>query len=116
MIKLYLKNLTRKFLPGTRIVCPSRIVYVDNILKLPIVPVVMVFTQFDRFESKIRLKIITRNQAATDEVDALVKREVTEKINKICLEPLREVTRKDDPPYAVVSGKTLKSQPSVLNS
>ena len=68
----------------------------------------MVFTKFDEFKNRIRLDIVRGNRAAGDEVDPLVEKEVNEKLKKICLDPLSEITGTDTYPRAVVSGKTLR--------
>ena len=72
----------------------------------------MVFTKFDEFQRRIRLEIVTGNPGAADEVDALVKREVDERLKKNCLNLLSKVTGTDTYPYAVVSGKILLTTPS----
>jgi hypothetical protein len=93
----------------------SRIVQVDNILKLPIVPVVMVFTKFDKFQRNVRMGIVTGNEMTVDEVNALVKKKVEENLKENCLVPLAKLTGTDTYPHAVVSGKTLQP-PNLLGS
>ena len=101
----------RKYLPSIiNTVCFSfRALSESTILKLPPVPVVMVFTKFDKFQRSIRKEIVIGNRGTTaDEVNALVERKVEEKLKENCLVPLNKFTGTEKFPYAVVSGKTLR--------
>lgn len=70
------------------------------------VPVVMVFTKFDVFESETRFTI-TSDYPNEDQakLDILVGQKIQCQLQDRYLTPLRNITGNDKFPYAVVSGK-----------
>ena len=74
-------------------------------LKLPAVPVVIVFTKFDEFEGETRV-IVENNYPNEDQarIDILVGQKIERQLQDRYLKPLRCITN-DKFPHAVVSGK-----------
>lgn len=74
--------------------------------KLSSVPVVLVFTKLDELEDQARNKINNKNSDAEPHVrDLLVNQEIERVLRCDYIEPIRQLTGKENFPHVKVSGK-----------